>query len=163
MQLKNRLERESAPVNETAVLSRPENGIYPSDRLESYAEITRTMIAQENARQNERTMWLLQLQGFLFAALVFAWGKDDPLIWLLIGVGILSSLSIGKALHYAVKVNNGLEEEWRRKGALYKGPRIIGLGRTELWHLDRLLLPAYNLPAIFIIAWIIVLWFQTHR
>jgi len=135
------------------------------DHLEKYAEITRNLIIQENARLNERTTWLLQLQGLLFAALAFAWGKESLLIWLLSGVGILSSLAIGKALHSAIKAIDSIEMEWRSKGIEYKGPRIIGLGRYDAWRFERqvLLLPAYNLPIIFVTAWIIVLWYLSYK
>jgi hypothetical protein len=82
---------------------KPTKDAYPPNHLEAYAEITRSLIAQENARLNERTTWLLQLHGLLFAALAFAWGKDSFVILLLSVVGILSSLAIGNGLRWAVK------------------------------------------------------------
>lgn len=137
--------------------------VYPPNRLEDYAEVTRHLISQENARLNERTTWLLQLQGLLFAALAFAWGKETFVILLLSVVGILSSLAIGNSLRWATKAIDDIEEEWNSKGkAYYNGPRIIGLSKSEGSFLERKLLlhAPYMLPVIFVAAWVAVLLFQ---
>jgi hypothetical protein len=141
---------------------KPAKHAYPPDRLEDYAEITRNLISQENARLNERTTWLLQLHGFLFAALAFAWEKDSFVVLLLSAVGILSSLAIGNSLRWASRAMDDIEEEWNNKGKAYEGPRIIGMsGEKEKFFERKLLLhPPYRLPIILTMSWVAVLLFQ---
>ncbi len=137
---------------------------YPESRLEQYAEITRNLIAQENLRANERATWLIQLQGLLFTALAFAWKDAHRLVWLLVGLGIFSTLAIGNSLRWTTKAIDSIEDEWSTRGDKYSGPRIIGLGkhdgmRYERWGLH----PQYNLPLIFILGWLVVLIFHRYR
>src|SRR5262245_2572475 len=108
---------------------------YPLEKLEEYAKITRDMISWEALRMNERSSWLLQLQGLLFTALAFAWDKNRPLIYVLVGVGICSSCIIGKALVAAVKACATIEDEWRLRGQGYEGPWVSGSRRTKSWTL----------------------------
>jgi len=42
-----------------------------------HSNTIRTMIEHENLLVNYRLTWLIALQGLLFAALGFAWGKPD--------------------------------------------------------------------------------------
>jgi len=57
---------------------RTPNGTNPSPLNDdmSIDETLRSMVRHENDLINQRMGWLLQLQGFLFAALAFGW--DQP-------------------------------------------------------------------------------------
>jgi hypothetical protein len=60
-----------------------------------YASVIRGMIEHEDQLRDQRLGWLFALNGFLFAALGFAWQESDstPLVVVLAGVGVLIALS----------------------------------------------------------------------
>jgi hypothetical protein len=128
--------------------------------LEEYAAITRSLISEENARINERTTWLLQLHGFLFAGLAFAWEAKDPFVIILLSaVGILSSLAIGNSLRWATRAMDSIQDEWNYKQSTYKGPRIIGTSQESGGLIERQLLlhPPYMLTSILTVVWLVAL------
>ena len=67
--------------------------------IENNLETIRSMIRYENDLISHRLGWLSAFQGLLFAALAFAWGKNDVILLNLIIciMGILVSVSIGLA------------------------------------------------------------------
>lgn len=131
---------------------------YPADKAVEYAQVIREMIYQENLRINERMSWLIQLHGFLFAALAFAWDKGTFLIVLLCGVGVCSSVAIGNSLRWAVVAGDRLEADWENRRGDYDGPPIIGLGKSYGRRIERIppFHPSHTLPLILCVAWLLV-------
>lgn len=141
----------------TELTSKP----YPPDKQDRYAEITRQMIVAENMRINERMSWMIQLHGFLFAALAFAWDKGALRVLVLSVVGICSSLAVGYSVRLAVKAVDRLESEWDERCGDYDGPRVIGWGKKDAWALERFfpLHAPFTLPAILFGTWLLVFLF----
>jgi len=66
-------------------------------RLEAMTDLTTTlhsMVQHESEQMHRRLSWLGSFQGFLFAALGFAWGKNTSLILLISSVGLAVSLLV---------------------------------------------------------------------
>jgi hypothetical protein len=130
------------------------------------ASTIRQMIAHEDDLINHRLTWLAQLQGFLFAALGFAWEKDRVLVPGLVVVGIVTALSVHAACLFSGKAVNGLREEWEKNKPTapdaYNGPDVIGYcAEKEKKSLVRFLgrfLPWKVLPLFFALAWIWIMW-----
>jgi hypothetical protein len=55
--------------------------------------IARGLVAEENDIRNQVFTWFLTLNGFLFAALAFAWSSAPDLVYVLAALGALASLS----------------------------------------------------------------------
>jgi hypothetical protein len=106
-------------------------------------------IMHENDLMNHRITWFITLQGLLFAALGFSWGKADTktLIIILGLLGILTSASSAFVLWGGA---NAIEE-------LLSQPAIMKpLGRKSQWN-EKYLYPWYSFPLLFAIAWAIIL------
>ncbi len=117
-------------------------------------ETIRSMIAHENQLMNQRTTWLVTVQGLLFAALGFAWDRHgaQPLIFILCLLGTAVSLLSLVGLVAASRAIHRLYAWWQaNRPADYAGPDVVGLPpRTEYlnpWHL---------LPVLFVLAWVAV-------
>jgi hypothetical protein len=122
------------------------------------ADIVRTMIFKENELINDRLTWLVTVQGLLFAALGFAWGKAGALTALLGGVGIVVSISSFVGLMMAQQAVNELKKKWdHHKPDHYVGPDIIGLRSWSGGPVLGFLAPWFILPLLFLAAWILVL------
>ena len=92
-------------------------------------QIIRSLIQHENDLQNHRLTWLMTLQGLLFAALGFAWDKNDTRVLVVIFsiLGIAVSLSAWSALRLSNAAYETLESWWKaHKPAEYAGPPIWG-------------------------------------
>ena len=127
------------------------------------APTIRQMIAHEDDLINHRLTWLAQLQGFLFAALGFAWEKDRVLVPGLVVVGIVTALSVHAACLFSGKAVNHLRTAWdKKKPEAYEGPDVIGYrAENERKFLGKhlgMLLPWKVLPLFFALAWIWIMW-----
>jgi hypothetical protein len=149
---------------------RKANLVSDRDLLERYADVTRQLVQEENHRINERMTWLVQLEGLLFAAVGFVWGKpDDQRIVIALAVlGIFSTAAIFTSLWWAVKAMDDIERDWRDGfGQYYCGPRVIGKGWTTVAGPDDarkmkrqrmfLLHPPFAVPSVSFVAWCAVL------
>ena len=125
------------------------------------ASTIRQMIAHEDDLINHRLTWLAQLQGFLFAALGFAWEKASVLVPGLVVVGIVTALSVHAACLFSGKAVDGLRKEWdANRPTPYDGPDVIGYrADNEGWFLGRFL-PWIVLPWLFALVWIciVIMW-----
>jgi len=117
------------------------------------ADIIRTMIRHEDDIVNQRMTWFLTIQGLLFAALAFAWGKGTVLGIVLGVVGIAICASSYTALNVGPNAVRKLVEWWsEHKPSDYKGPDVIG-DRLEWSRLARLTWPWSAIPWTFGLAW----------
>jgi hypothetical protein len=131
-----------------------------------YEDIARQMVRHENDLVNQRLTWLLTLEGLLFTALGFAWGKDDTktrgLVYVLCGIGgvvPLLTLFILEAGQRALIELYAWWEKHRPHG--YTGPGVFGHWHTKsvvAW-----IVPWRFLPIVFIVAWIFVAYFNHER
>jgi hypothetical protein len=106
-------------------------------------------IMHENDLMNHRITWFITLQGLLFAALGFSWGKTDAknLIIILGLLGILTSASSALVLLGGA---NAIED-------LLKNSTITkALGRQSKWY-EKYFYPWYSFPLLFVIAWAMIL------
>jgi hypothetical protein len=125
------------------------------------AQIIREMIRHENDLIHHRITWFGTLQGLLFAALAFAWGKNNITIltYLLAMLGIVLSISTYYAIQASLKAIKTLREWWdNNKNLDYVGPDIIGR-RPDSKSIP-FLRPYVVFPASFLIAWAIILIWQ---
>lgn len=128
------------------------------------AAIIRTMIDNENRIINDRITWLTTIQGFLFAALGFAWDKNDARAVIVIAsfLGIGVALASWTSFTISNKARKDLDGWWEtHKPEDYGGPPVIGIRsfdqKTPLKFLIRSLRPWRSLPPFFILGWLFVL------
>ena len=134
--------------------------------MQEYEDIAREMVRHENELMNHRLTWLLTLEGLLFAALGFAWGKDDAtakgLVDVFCGIGIVVPVLTLFILDAAQKALIRLRDWWESAQPTgYQGPGIIGY-----WHKPALIawfVPWRILPGTFVLAWIFVAYFNHAR
>ncbi len=135
--------------------------------MDEYEDIAREMVRHENELMNHRLTWLLTLEGLLFAALGFAWGKDDSpsakgLVYVFCGIGAFVPVLTLFILDAAQKALIRLRDWWEdARPPDYKGPGIIGY-----WHKPALIawfVPWRILPATFVVAWLFVACFNHAR
>jgi hypothetical protein len=111
-------------------------------------EVTRLLIHDENEMINHRIHWFLILQGFMFASLAFAWGKNSALCIVFSIVGMLSAVSVGVLLRYGIlaiqKLEQSIQEETQP---------VLGRGSKETSAFMQLLLPWHFLPVLMVVAW----------
>ena len=93
------------------------------------AKIVRSMLEHENSLRNYRFTWFVTLQGLLFSALGFAWGKADArwLIAMFCVLGSLSAIFSWMEMQLESKGINELLSWWKdNKPKDYSGPPVIG-------------------------------------
>ena len=138
----------------------------PSNLNESdYSEIVRSMVESENSLLNDRINWLVTIQGLLFAALGFAWDKQDTkgLVIIFSVLGFVVSLSAWSSLRLCNKARNELLKWWdKNKPSSYQGPDVIGL-RCFGKYGDNILNPWRTLPFTFALGWLFVFLFNLNR
>lgn len=115
-------------------------------------EVLRELIKNENEMINHRMNWFLTLQGFMFAAISFAWEKNTELCLVFSLVGALSALSVGLLLRSGVKEVKCLEEEGRE----LSNP-VIGRKFEETPKVIHSFLPWQFLPILMVSAWSLIL------
>jgi hypothetical protein len=116
--------------------------------------VVREFVGQD-VIMNRRLGWLIQMQGFLFLALAFAWNTAPwALTILLSALGIGTALSLRPTATFHDSEVQRLREWWDNH--LPDGPNVGGLWsppsgiRAYFW-------PSKALPMIFVAAWIAVL------
>lgn len=123
-----------------------------SQRKHDVANIIRAMIVHEDDLVNQRMTWFLTIQGLLFAAMAFAWGKDGVLIW-----GVLAPLGIAISVSFHFTLNLGpaavteLRESWDKYKGEYDGPDIVG---KRVSRKVNIIWPWQSLPICVSTAWI---------
>ncbi|NJN87574.1 MAG: hypothetical protein HC881_16265 [Leptolyngbyaceae cyanobacterium SL_7_1] len=108
-------------------------------------EIYLQILIHENDLMNHRITWFITLQGLLFAALGFAWDKQDAqkLILILSILGTLTSISSGFVL-------------WGGASAIDELLKKTTIGRRAK-KIERFFYPWYTFPLLFLAAWIVIL------
>ncbi|UUO14927.1 hypothetical protein [Dolichospermum heterosporum] len=106
-------------------------------------------VMHENDLMNHRMTWFTSLQGLLFAALGFSWGKteNNNLIFILGFLGILTSASSAFVLWGGA---NAIEE------LLNNSTTTKTFGRKAKWN-EKYFYPWYSFPVLFAITWAIIL------
>jgi len=119
--------------------------------------IIRDMIRHEDALRDHRLSYLLTLNGFLFAALAFAWRENDgesiPLVCLLAAVGFVVGLSA-----YAGQMTSNQAVTKLRDLAHDPDPPVLGLTSAEqdqysVSRWNKALVPWNVLPKLLIVIW----------
>lgn len=124
---------------------------------QGYEQTIRDMIRHENELMNHRITWLMTLEGLLFTALGFAWGKPDTrgLIFILCALGALVPASSWWILEAAQRALKRLQAWWEtNKPKDYAGPGVVGD-----WHpkpITRWIIPWRAFPILFFSAWIAI-------
>lgn len=132
------------------------------EQVEARASALREMVRHETEQVNRRLSIQTQIQGFLFAALGFAWGKSEQLTHVLCSVGIAISILCLIALLASTAAIERIRKNWTETKPIgYKGPDILG------YYPDRYSLTVYTcpenlLPIVFIVAWLYVLLGATY-
>ena len=133
-----------------------------------YMATIRGMIQHEDTLRDQRLGWMFALNGFLFTGLGFAWADDDadPLIVVLVMVGVLVSVSSAAALRgsqLAIAKLADLATE-RSADEVAELPPVIALRSTELqsqgghmrWLSVAWIFPWWLLPWALAVAWVLV-------
>jgi hypothetical protein len=121
---------------------------------ETWRTQVQELIKHESNLVNQRVTWLVQVQGLLFAALGFLWGKaPTTLVLLFCFLGIATAFSIWNVLALYSPAIQQLVNWWRENKPqdAINGP-IIGFDKKSKG-LERFLRPWRALPLIFILAW----------
>jgi hypothetical protein len=122
------------------------------------AKIIRSMLEHENNLRNYRFTWFVTLQGLLFSALGFAWGKVDArwLIAMFCVLGFLAAIFSWIEMQLSSKGINELLSWWKdNKPKDYSGPPVIGY-EWALVQWIRYLRPSRSLPWLFVVAWMFI-------
>lgn len=115
------------------------------------------MLRQEAEQIHRRITWLASFQGFLFAALGLAWGKNHQLTQVFAGLGISVSLLVLLAVLAAIRAVERLRQGWLdNQPPNYSGPGIMGFYPTQA-PLSVYTSPEMLLPLAFAVAWLCVL------
>ena len=125
-------------------------------------DANRELVESENEMINHRMMWLLTIQGLLFASFFLVWrGKergvvDEHLratgareICILYSLGVFSAVSVGIVLFFALNVIKCIVAST----PMADRPYVIGLSHGPVPALVHYLLPWNSLPALFVAAW----------
>ena len=138
----------------------------------------RELIASENEMINHRMMWLLTMEGLLFASFFLVWrGKRETKgeksvhtteLCILYLLGVFSAVSVGLVLFYGSNTIRCIVRNTPQAGRSYvRGVRHVigeehvidmrrGLHSVLAWLVSVLgnyLLPWHSLPAVFVVAW----------
>lgn len=148
------------------------NGVCEERRCESDSSTTnesfqaynanRELIESENEMINHRMMWLLTIQGLLFASFFLIWRRverrsDDGCllvtgtreIAILYSLGVFSAVSVGIVLFFALNTIKCIVTSTPDAGEQY----VIGLSHGSTPALVHYLLPWNSLPVLFVAAW----------
>jgi len=126
-----------------------------AEQATEWRPVIRELIKHENDLVHQRLGWLIQMQGLLFAALAFAWGRAPKELTILLALlGMATSLSLWSVLKLYSPAIRGLKGWWedhRPEGAI-EGPDVIGLWSPSSG-IESLLRPWRALPIVFGAAW----------
>lgn len=127
-------------------------------------DANRELVESENEMINHRMMWLLTIQGLLFASFFLIWrGKglgrgdvDERLratgareIGILYSLGVFSAVSVGIVLFFALNAIKCIVASTPAEGTQY----VIGLSHGPVSPWVHYLLPWNSLPVLFVVAW----------
>lgn len=120
--------------------------------------IVRAMLQHEDTLRDQRLGWLLTLNGFLFAALAFAWHDSALLALVFGGVGIVAAGSTWATLRVSELAIGRLRDEFPSDPDLAPVTAITSEDLKELdgW-LDKRLPNFYTwkvIPIALLIAWV---------
>jgi hypothetical protein len=110
----------------------------------------REMICHENDLLNHRMTWMWTFQGFLFAALAFAWNVHKFPVVVFCFLGLVSSISFGYSFHIAHLAIGDLTIQAKRRENSEGTPVIGREGHFTV------LLPWRLLPWIMGIVWVVL-------
>ncbi len=121
------------------------------------ASTLRTMAAHESEQVNRRLSWLANFQGFLFAALAFAWDKSRSATIVLVLLGAVVAILVFIGLLGATFAVQRIRKHWRENHPKdYVGPDIMGFYPDAApWSVY--IAPENLLPLAFLLAWIAIL------
>ena len=129
----------------------------PSD--EAKAETLRLLIHEENQIRNQTFTWFIALNGFLFAALGFAWSKSTDIVYVLAALGVVSSVSW--AAHTVVQdlAIKNLRSRVPSSKAVPVGMTTAALSEMGHWYYRWLphLYPWRVMPRLLGAAWVAVI------
>ena len=127
-------------------------------------DANRELIESENEMKDHRMMWLLTIQGLLFASFFLLWsrkrlGRSDigerlratgaREIGILYSMGVFTSVSVGIALFFALNAIKCIVTSTPDAGQ----PYVIGLSHGPVPAWVHYLLPWNSLPVLFVVAW----------
>ena len=118
--------------------------------------VARELIKQENELMNHRITWFITLQGLLFAALAFAWDKNDAqgLIFVLCSLAMLVAVSTAFILWGCAAAIEQLHREHPRAAMV--------IGRRASW-IEKIAYPWYAFPVLFFVAWGLIFYLNHSR
>jgi hypothetical protein len=100
-----------------------------------FQSVIRSMIQHEDTLRDQRLGWLFALNGFLFAALGFAWSdaESTSLVLVLSGVGAVVALSVQRSLTTSVLAIRRLSRIARDADSydVSGSPPVIGMRSSE--------------------------------
>lgn len=126
--------------------------------MSEHANTIREIINKENELLNHRVTWLSTLQGLLFAAFAFSYGKDmlitNTICCLGITVAIVSFFAINASTLAVYR-----QYDWwhKNKPENYKGPEVIGHPPFIDHKFFRNVTPWIVIPIAFLISWCVIL------
>ena len=117
--------------------------------------IARELIKHENDLIDHRLTWFITIQGLLFTALGFAWGKSDAksLVFVFSGLGFLTAISTAFVLWGGAFAIENLS---RTKDTVEE-PMI---GRRA--GVEKIAYPWFSFPVLFGMAWILIAWINSQ-
>ena len=138
--------------------------------LGRHAETLRKLRESENTIQNNRFLWMVQLQGLLFTSLALVWDRKEAelLILFMCLLGVWSAVGCWVALLYTTVAFRNINSCWRLLNAsnTYRGPLLVAFdSNTEQvreWWDWKGLRPWRNLPLAFIVVWLGIAWVNVY-
>jgi hypothetical protein len=96
--------------------------------------VLRSMIQHEDTLRAQRLGWLLALNGFLFAALGFAWSETDStsLVLIVSAVGVVVAFSSAAGMYASELAIRRLRSRGDTTDEVQAGPPLVGLSSDEL-------------------------------
>jgi hypothetical protein len=130
---------------------------------EEKERILRDMIRHEDGLRDHRLSYLLTLNGFLFAALAFAWRRPGDEATALVALLAVVGFAVGCSAMAAQNISNHAVQKLRRRARRNPDPPVVGITSEETkgeeghiaWFVD-LLAPWKALPVILIVIWPII-------
>ena len=135
-------------------------------------DANRDLVESENEMINHRMMWLLTIQGLLFASFFLVWrGKketgdgDEEIrirakeIYIIYALGVFSAVSVGIVLFFGLNAIKCIVESTSMVGRQY----VIGLSHGPVPPWVHYLLPWNSLPVLFVVAWHLLVEVETSR
>lgn len=124
-------------------------------KIEEVGATLRSMVEHETAQVDRRLAWMCQIEGFLFAALGFAWEKGPKLVPIFAIMGIAVAVLVFNSLIASTAALNRIRRCWSElKPKDFDGPDVFGLYPKK----PTILAFACSenmLPIVFIVGWLL--------